>query len=71
LYVAPNGTLIFVSILTTDRDVHLRTPTPLWPIPRAFDVARGGQQFLALRPVEEREASPMLVITNWPSIIGH
>jgi hypothetical protein len=33
-------------------------------------VARDGKQFLVLRPVAEREASPMVVVTNWPAIVG-
>ena len=70
MYVAPNGTLTVVSIVTTERDVQLSTPTPLWTLPGTFDVARDGKQFLVLRPVAEREASPMVVVTNWPAIVG-
>jgi len=70
MYVAPNGTLTVVSSVTTERDVQLSTPTPLWTLPGTFDVARDGKQFLVLRPVAEREASPMVVVTNWPAIVG-
>jgi eukaryotic-like serine/threonine-protein kinase len=68
-YMSADGVLMSVPVTAVGRDVRFGPPTPLASIPRNYDVAPDGQRFLALAPVEEREASPMTVIAYWPSLL--
>ena len=68
-YMSADGVLMSVPVTAVGRDVRFGPPTPLASIPRNYDVAPDGQRFLALAPVEEREASPMTVIAHWPALL--
>jgi Tol biopolymer transport system component len=68
-YMSADGVLMAVGVTAAGRDARFGPPTPLASIPRNFDVAPDGQRFLALAPVDEREASPVTVIANWPALL--
>jgi Tol biopolymer transport system component len=68
-YMSADGVLMSVGVTAAGRDARFGPPTPLASIPRNFDVAPDGQRFLGLAPVEEREASPVTVIANWPALL--
>jgi len=56
--------------LTADAaGLRFGTPAPLFNIGINYDVSSDGQRFLALTPVDEREASPMTVVANWQGLL--
>lgn len=76
-YVAPDRTLMFVSVRAVTTSLVFTNPAPLFALPAvvatgteftpyAYDVMHGGQRFLVMTPVSEQaDVSEMTVLLDW------
>ena len=69
-YISPGGTLTSVAVSADGGVLRFGTPAPLFTIRGNYDVSADGQRFLVLTPVDEREASPMTVVSNWQALLN-
>jgi dipeptidyl aminopeptidase/acylaminoacyl peptidase len=69
-YISPGGMLMSVAVSADGAAPRFGTPAPLFNIGISYDVSADGQRFLALTPVDEREASPMTVVSNWQALLN-
>jgi Tol biopolymer transport system component len=72
-YIAPDNTLMAVSVETSRPDFKAGVPTPLFPMRiettnrRAhYQSAANGQRFLVVQLPELELSSPITVVVNWP-----
>ena len=75
-YVAADGKMMSVSVVTSGASLKLTLPKPLFQarlafnsVPRQYDVSADGKRFLLAQPLEESTSVPITVIVNWPELL--
>jgi Tol biopolymer transport system component len=69
-YRSPDGLLMSVAVKAEAHTLEFGAAVPLFPIAAPFDIAPDGQRFLTLVPLNQSEASQLIVVTNWQLTIG-
>jgi Tol biopolymer transport system component len=68
-YVAGDGTLTSVPVVTSGTSIQIGRPSRLFPSAAGYQASRDGQRFLVARPV--KDAGPAIVVVlNWQNALG-
>jgi Tol biopolymer transport system component len=72
LYQTPDQKLMAVDVEADDGVLRTGTPRALFELPdeATFDVSADGQRFLVNRPLMQTTQTLLLLVTNWPALMG-
>jgi Tol biopolymer transport system component len=73
LYQTADQKLMAVDVEAADGGLRIGMPRPVFGLPdnATYDVSADGERFLVNRPMMQTAQAPLMLVTNWPALLGN